>query len=56
MMPLYVGSYIMAPVMTLFVGDISRSPPLNHFYFVDVRFKMGIPYGTSIQTISQTIT
>jgi hypothetical protein len=27
---------------------VSHSPPLNHFYFVDVRFKVGIPYRTGI--------
>ena len=26
----------------------SHSPPLNHFYFVDVRFEVGIPYRTDI--------
>jgi len=34
--------------ITLSVDDISRSPPLNHFYFVDVRFEVGIPYRTGI--------
>ena len=34
--------------ITLPVGDISRSPPLNHFYLLDVRFNVGIPYRTGI--------